>query len=79
MIVTTWVHGERRLLIAVNYAPRQGQCYVTIDLPGTAGRQLTLRDLLGDTRYEREADGMRQNGLYLDLPAWGHHVFEVQG
>jgi alpha amylase-like protein len=79
MIVTTWVQGERRLLIAVNFAPHPGQCYVTIDLPGTAGRRLTLRDLLGATRYEREADGMRQNGLYLDLPAWGHHVFEVQG
>ena len=78
MIVFTWTEGERRLLVAVNYAPRQGQCYVTLDLQGLAGRTFTLVDLLGDARYERDGDGLRASGLYLDMPPWGHHVFEMR-
>jgi hypothetical protein len=76
--VLTWTDGERRLLVAVNYAPRQGQCYVTLDLPGLAGRTFTLVDLLGDARYERGGDGLRGSGLFLDMAPWGHHVFEMQ-
>jgi len=78
LIVFTWTHGERRLLVVVNYAPRQGQCYVTLELHGLAGRTFTLVDLLSDTRYERDGDGLGANGLYLDMPAWGHHVFEMR-
>jgi hypothetical protein len=36
-----------------------------------------LRDLTGPARYERDADDLATRGLYLDLPAWGHHVFEL--
>lgn len=78
MIVFTWTHSERRLLVAVNYSPRQGQCYVALDLAGLAGRTFTLVDLLSDARYEREGDELRTNGLYLDMPPWGHHVFEMR-
>jgi hypothetical protein len=77
MIVHTWTDGERRLLVAVNYAPVAGQCYVTLDLPGLAASTFELRDLTGDARYEREGDGLRTSGLYLDMPAWGYHVFEM--
>jgi glycosidase len=78
MIVTTWVQEERRLLVAVNYSPHPSQCYVTLDLPGIAGCRFYLVDLLGDARYEREGDGLKTNGMYLDMPAWGHHVFELR-
>ncbi len=78
MIAFSWSLGERHLLVAVNYAPRAGQCYVTLDLPGLAGRTFTLVDLLGDARYVREGDGLRGSGLYLDMPPWGHHVFEMR-
>jgi hypothetical protein len=78
MIVMTWVEGERRLLVAVNYAPRAGQCYVTFELPGIAGRLFTLTDLMSSARYEREGDELLGSGLYLDMPAWGYHVFELQ-
>jgi hypothetical protein len=78
MIVFTWVQGDRRLLVAVNYAPRQGQCYVTLDLPGLAGKTFALVDLVGDARFERDGEGLRTSGLFLDMPAWGHHVFEMR-
>ena len=78
MIVMSWVLGERRLLAAVNYAPHGGQCYVTLDLPDLAGRQFALSDLMGSACYERDGTGLRTNGLYLDLPAWGSNVFEIR-
>jgi hypothetical protein len=28
-------------------------------------------------RYERQGDGLCTNGLYLDMPPWGYHVFEM--
>jgi hypothetical protein len=36
-----------------------------------------LRDLLGGASYERGGDELEVAGLYLDLPPWGHHFFEV--
>ena len=76
-IVSSWQSGERRLLSVVNYGASQGQCYVTLGLQGLAGRSFELRDLLSDVVYQREGDGLAGNGLYLDLPPWGHQVFEL--
>jgi hypothetical protein len=64
------------LLIAVNYGPMQGQCYVRVAFSGLSGRRFELRDRMGPARYERNGSDM-ENGLYLDMPAWGHHVFEL--
>jgi hypothetical protein len=68
--------GER-LLIAVNYGHTQGQCYVKLPWPGLRGRQLLLRDRLGPARYERDGASLADRGLYLDMPEWHYHVFDV--
>jgi hypothetical protein len=70
--------GQPRVLVVVNYAPQQAQCYVRLPWPELAGRTWCLRDLLGDAAYGRTGDELLARGLYLDLPPWGHHVFEVQ-
>jgi hypothetical protein len=36
-----------------------------------------FRDLLSPARYERRGDELTSPGLYLDLPEWGVHVFEM--
>ena len=68
--------GERRL-ICVNYASNQSQCYVRLDHLRFASDPVQLRDLTGPACYEREGDELNQRGLYLDVPPWGYHVFEV--
>ncbi len=70
--------GGRALLAAVNFAPTRGQCFAEVSVPGIERRTVTLVDLLSDARYERATDDLRARGLYLDLPAWGRHVFEVR-
>ena len=77
-IVSSWQAGERRLLTVVNYGPSQGQCYVTLGMEGLRGRSFTLADLLSDVSYMREGNGLANEGLYLDVPAWGHSVFELR-
>jgi uncharacterized protein YcgL (UPF0745 family) len=32
---------------------------------------------LGDAQYEREGDELQSQGLYLDVPPWQNHVFEM--
>ncbi len=69
--------GAAWLCAAVNYAPQPGQCFVRLGDGGLAGRDHRFRDLLGDAVYDRAGDDLLARGLYLDLPAWGHHLFEV--
>jgi glycosidase len=73
----TWEGESGRLLAAVNYGPTRGQCYVALPPAGLRGRRVVLRDLLGPARYERDGDDLASRGLYLDLPAWGYHVFAL--
>ena len=78
MIVATWELGDERLLIVVNYGAARAQAKVTIGVPGLAGRPWILEDRIGAARYERAGDALGGEGLYLDLPAWGCHVFDVR-
>ena len=64
-----------RQLIVVNYAGYQSQCYVRLPFQDLAGRTVRLKDQTGDASYERDGDDLLARGLYLDMPAWGCHVF----
>jgi acetyl-CoA acetyltransferase len=70
---------EERLLIAVNFGPQQGQCYVQIPWNDARGNKLRLRDRLSTAWYDRAGDDLAERGLYLDMPAWQYHLFEVTG
>lgn len=67
----------RRSWVVVNYGPTQGQCYVDFADPGLRGRTYMLRDQLSRAWYERDGNELADRGLYLDLPAWGYHLFDV--
>jgi hypothetical protein len=81
-IAFSWESAEGRLLGAVNYGPTQAQCYLSLPWPDLDGRSIDLRDLMAEAapeavHYERDGTDLLRRGLYLDMPAWGHHVFEV--
>jgi len=69
--------GRERLLVTVNYAPNQSQCFVRLPFLDLAGRTVQLKDLTGPASYERDGNNLHSEGLYLDMPAWGYHVFEM--
>ncbi|ABN56319.1 MULTISPECIES: alpha-amylase family glycosyl hydrolase [Methanoculleus] len=78
-VAFAWEREEQRFLVAVNYAPDRGQCYVPLPWADLTGKAVRLRDLIGEARYDRDGEGLLSPGLYLDLPGWGRHVFEVAG
>jgi hypothetical protein len=73
-----WESPDRqRLLIAVNYAPTQGQCYVDLPQLDPHDRQVVLGDRMSPASYEREGNELAGHGLYLDMAAWQFHAFDV--
>jgi glycosidase len=73
-----WDGAESRLVVTVNYGPQRGQCYVQLNGLPLGGSAVRLHDLLhARATYERRAGDLAQRGLYLDVPAWQAHVFEV--
>lgn len=69
--------GRSPLIIAVNYAPNQSQCYLRIPAGIIDNQKVRLRDRSSDVFYDRDATDLISRGLYLDMPPWGHHIFEV--
>ena len=72
-----WRLGERRLVVAVNLGATQGQCYVRDPLDGLRDADVRLADRLDGRVFNRDADDLAARGLYVDLPACGHHVLEA--
>jgi hypothetical protein len=66
---------DERVLVTVNYAPNQSQCYVRLPFAGLDEGPWQLRDLIGDASYDRAGDDLQAHGLYLDEPPWRAHVF----
>ena len=62
----------------MNYGPSQGQCHVAWPFVDMKGKKVTLKDLMHEARYEWEGDALLYRGLYVDLPAWGFHVFDCR-
>ncbi|HTR19480.1 MAG TPA: alpha-amylase family glycosyl hydrolase [Gemmatimonadales bacterium] len=78
-VAFTWQGTDRdRLVVAANYAPNQSQCYLRLPFSDLAGRQWRLQDLIGDATYDRAGDELQARGLYLDLPPWQYHVFDLR-
>lgn len=72
-----WEFKGRIFLVIVNYAPYRGQCSVIIpreDLPGAVCR---LNDRMSEAFYDRNCADLIRDGLYLDIPGWAYHVFEL--
>lgn len=74
--VWTGKDGEK-CLVAVNYSDHQSQCYVQLLWTDLDGRTWRLCDQMGTADYERSGSDLSAQGLYLDMPAWAYHVFEV--
>jgi hypothetical protein len=70
--------GGERILVAVNYSPQPSQGYLQLPFLEIKGRSVRLQDLLTSAVYDRDGTELVERGLYLDLPPWSYHVFDVQ-
>ena len=67
----------RQTLVAVNYADHRSQCRVRLPFAASSDGLVTFADLMGPDSYDRAAAELASSGLYLDLPKWGYHVFDI--
>jgi glycosidase len=75
----TWERDGQRTLVAVNYGPQEGQCYLRLPYSDLAGKTVELHDCVNPNfAYTRQGDDLAREGLYLDVPPWRAHVFNVQ-
>ncbi len=73
-----WEDANGRLaLVCVNYAPNASQCYIRLPFSELTDKSVRFKDLMGPAVYDREGNDVISRGMYLDLPAWGYHIFEV--
>jgi hypothetical protein len=68
--------GER-LLVAVNYAPNQSQCYVRLPFADLGGSEWRMQDKMGEVAYDRDGNDSQSRGLYLDMSPWQAYVFAL--
>jgi len=77
IIAHRWaLRGHRRVAVA-NLSPEPAQCFLPLQLPGLGGMNWRFEDLLGEAAYHREGDDLVMRGLYLDLPPYGCHLFDL--
>lgn len=69
---------RQRLLVAVNFAPNQSQCYVRMPWPDLDGSRWQLQDQLGDAVYDRDGNALQSRGLYLDMSPWQAAVYSLR-
>jgi len=67
-----------RRLVVTNYADHQSQCYLGLPWNDLQGRTWRLQDRLGTAVYDRDGADLSARGLYLDVPSWGYHAFDVR-
>ena len=65
-------------LVVVNLAPHRSQCYAPLNRDNLATHNWAMTDLLGPERFKRSGDDLKNQGLYLDLPAHGAQLFHFE-
>jgi hypothetical protein len=71
-----WRKEESRCLVVVNLSAAPSQGLVRVPWDELRGRVWQLRDVFTAAVYERDGDEMYNQGLYVDLPAWGFHFLD---
>jgi hypothetical protein len=69
--------GSQRSLVIVNYSPQGGQCFVPLPYEDFSGQTVRLKDMMSSASYDRDGSELLSGGLFLDMTAWGYHIFEV--
>ena len=75
MLAWVWHDELPHHVVVVNFADRRGQARVVLPFEALAGRSWRLVDLLSGETYKHSGDELAGEGLYVDLPPWGFHLF----
>ena len=77
LLTWCWQKGAQHMLIVVNFSAWPAQGHVRLPAEAIDAASLRYRDAFSGQLYERSADELRRAGLYVELPAWGFHVWQT--
>lgn len=73
-----WRHGAQWRLIVVNYGDAPAQAHIKLAGDNLAARRWKLRDILNNKLFWRAGDDLAGYGLFIDLPPWSGHLFQIE-
>jgi hypothetical protein len=79
LVTWCWRKDDDRYLIVVNLSGASAQALVRIPWDDVKGKSWQLADVFSGDVYKREGDEMVDPGFYVDLLAWGYHLFQFNG
>ena len=79
-LVFAWQQGleGNRLLVLVNYAPYQSQCFVRLPFSDMDGHKVQFKDVLSSATYDHDGSDLLSRGLYLDMAPWSYKIIDIK-
>jgi hypothetical protein len=78
LIAWTRAKDGDRYLVIVNLSEKTSQARVQVAWQDVAEKTWRLTDRLSGLSYDRSGSEMSTSGLYVELGAWGHNLFECR-
>ena len=75
IITYQWQYKDDRRLITINFSSFKAQCRILLDMRGYPD-SIVIEDLIGEKSYVQSAEELAYQGLYIDLPPFGFHIFD---
>ena len=69
--------AKERLIAVVNFSNHPSQTRLRLPFANQSNTTCRFHELIGAGDYDRAGSELASSGLYIDLPAWGQHVFSV--
>jgi glycosidase len=66
-----------RLVVVVNYSDHQSQAKLCLPFAIESNTTYRFTDLPTNANYDWQGEDLLSGGLYVDLPAWGSHIFSM--
>jgi hypothetical protein len=78
LVAWSWQTSTQRCIIVANLTDTAAQGRVQLTWPDLAGQSWVFQDRLSGAAFEHSGDEILNAGLYVDLPPWGYHFFELR-
>lgn len=78
LITFVWQNEENYFLIVVNFSPYLAKGNVRIKNLNYGLTEWSFTDLLTQNVFVYEGEHLDAHGLYIELPAWNGHIFDLQ-
>ncbi|MBF0441935.1 MAG: alpha-amylase, partial [Oligoflexales bacterium] len=78
LVAFCWHETNHKLLIITNLSDSSAQGFIWPPSAMSKGGLWKMTDLFTGRTYEHHSDDKHPNGVFVDLPARGYHVFDIR-